>query len=142
MIKIQGIDHVVLRVRDLAQMLGFYQNVLGCQLERTETDLGLYQLRAGQSLIDLVPVDSILGSKGGDAPEPHHKHNVDHLCLRVEPFDPDAIIAFLHQNGVTAGEVTRRYGAQGFGLSIYIKDPEGNTVELKGAPESQPQTSV
>lgn len=137
MIHLQGIDHVVLRVRDLAQMLRFYGEVLGCPVERTETDLGLYQLRAGQSLIDLVPVNSVLGSKGGDAPEPHHKHNVDHICLRVEPFDPEAIVAFLTQHGVAVGEVARRYGAEGFGLSIYITDPEGNTVELKGAPERQ-----
>lgn len=137
MIHIQGIDHVVLRVRDLAQMISFYQDVLGCRVERTETDLGLYQLRAGQSLIDLVPVDGVLGSKGGDAPEPYHKHNVDHICLRVEPFDPEAIAAFLTQHGVAVGEVARRYGAEGFGLSIYITDPEGNTVELKGAPEQK-----
>ena len=135
MIQIQGIDHVVLRVRDLAQMLHFYTEVLGCRVERTEPDLGLYQLRAGQSLIDLVPVNSVLGSKGGAAPEPHHKHNVDHLCLRVEPFDPNAILLFLAKQAVPTGEVARRYGAEGFGLSIYITDPEGNTIELKGAPE-------
>jgi glyoxylase I family protein len=135
MIQIRGLDHVVLRVRDLAKMLVFYTNVLGCPLERAEPDLGLYQLRAGSTLIDLVPVESVLGRQGGAAPHPQHYHNVDHIGLRVEPFDPAMIVAFLAQHGVQAGEVSRRYGAEGFGVSLYITDPEGNTLELKGAPD-------
>lgn len=132
--KIQDIDHVVLRVRDLAHMQQFYIDVLGCAIERSEPELGLYQLRAGRSLIDLVPVDSPLGHAGGAAPQSDQRHNVDHICLRVAPFDSDHILDWLHSHAVETGPVTRRYGAQGFGPSIYLTDPEGNTVELKGPP--------
>ncbi len=60
---------------------------------------------------------------------------MDHLCLRVEPFDEAAIRERLAEAGVEAGETARRYGAEGFGPSIYIEDPDGNVVELKGPPE-------
>ena len=67
-ILIRDIDHVVLRVIDLEKMLSFYCGVLGCSLERRQDDLGLIQLRAGNSLIDLVPITGKLGSAGGAAP--------------------------------------------------------------------------
>ena len=134
MINIREIDHVVIRVKDLTKMKAFYMNVLGCTIEREEPDVGLYQLRAGASLIDLVPVAGQLGQKGGAAPEPDRKHNMDHVCVRVEPFDAAAIQQFLAKNGVPAGSVESRFGAEGRGPSIYVEDPEGNTVELKGAP--------
>ena len=114
-------------------MTRFYCDVLGCQVERARQDIGLIQLRAGQSLIDLVPVDGELGRKGGAAPGPEGR-NMDHMCLRVEPFDPLAVIAHLIKNGVVPGETKNRYGADGYGPSIYINDPEGNVVELKGPP--------
>lgn len=132
MIRITGIDHVVLRVRDLPQMQHFYINVLGCTVERDEPEIGLYQLRAGSALIDLVPVDSVLGRQGGQAPDPVHGHNVDHVCVRVEPFDGEAILVYLAAHGVSAGSIESRYGAEGRGPSIYLQDPEGNTIELKG----------
>ena len=65
MLRIRGIDHVVLRVRDRDRALAFYRDVLGCTLEREQASLGLWQLRAGTALIDLVPVDGPLGSAGG-----------------------------------------------------------------------------
>ena len=114
-------------------MTRFYCDVLGCKLERARQDIGLIQLRAGQSLIDLVPVDGELGAKGGAAPGVEGR-NVDHFCLRVEPFDPLVVIAHLIKHGVVPGETKRRYGADGYGPSIYINDPEGNVVELKGSP--------
>jgi catechol 2,3-dioxygenase-like lactoylglutathione lyase family enzyme len=132
MIKIQGIDHIVLRVADLDRMLAFYSDVLGCHVERRKDDIGLIQLRAGSAMIDLVPVDSELGRQGGVAPGAEGR-NLDHFCLRVEPFDADAIRAHLAGHGVAAGPVKSRYGAEGLGPSIYIEDPEGNVVELKGA---------
>ncbi|MEC7120289.1 MAG: VOC family protein [Pseudomonadota bacterium] len=135
MIQIREIDHVVIRVHDLACMKQFYMQVLGCPIAREEPELGLYQLRAGASLIDLVPVDSPLGEQGGAAPQPDQHHNMDHVCVRVEPFDAEAILAFLAEHGVEAGTVESRFGAEGRGPSIYIQDPEGNTVELKGAPD-------
>ena len=136
MIHIREIDHVVLRVATLAPMLAFYHDVLGCKVERRNDEIGLLQLTAGRSLIDLVPVDSELGAKGGPAPG-RRGHNMDHFCVRVEPFDEAAIRAHLAAHGVEAGPLEQRFGAEGKGPSIYLEDPEGNTVELKGPPERE-----
>jgi len=133
MINIREIDHVVLRVTDLDAMLRFYTKVLGCPLERSQEEIGLYQLRAGRSLIDLVPVSGRIGKMGGAAPG-REGRNMDHLCLRVDPFDVEAIRHHLAKHGIEAGDVAMRYGAEGEGPSIYLTDPEGNTVELKGPP--------
>ena len=133
MILIREIDHVVLRVADLEAMLGFYCGVLGCRIERRQDELGLVQLRAGRSLIDLVTVTGVLGAAGGAGPGAGGR-NMDHFCVRVEPFDAAAICSFLATHGLVAGEVASRYGAEGEGPSIYLADPEGNTVELKGPP--------
>ena len=133
MLPIRDIDHVVLRVRDLQDMLRFYVEVLGCPVVREQEGIGLFQLRAGRSLIDLVPVDSPLGREGGAAPGQEGR-NLDHFCLRVDPFDEVAIRAHLQAHGVAAGKTEMRYGAEGEGPSIYIQDPEGNVVELKGPP--------
>lgn len=133
MFKIGHIDHVVLRVTDIDAMLQFYVEVLGCTLEKVQSGIGLYQLRAGASLIDLVPVSGKLGSLGGVGPGTQGR-NLDHFCLSVAPFDGDAILAELRARGHQAGPVESRYGAEGEGPSIYVKDPEGNVVELKGPP--------
>ena len=134
------IDHVVLRVSDVAVMQAFYCEVLGCSVERRQEAIGLLQLRAGHSLIDLVGVDGTLGRLGGAAPGPEGR-NLDHLCLRAEPFDRDAIVAHLHAQGVRLGEFGVRYGAEGMGPSLYLFDPEGNLVELKGPPDGSPAGS-
>jgi catechol 2,3-dioxygenase-like lactoylglutathione lyase family enzyme len=131
--QILGLDHVVLRVTDLSRMARFYCEVLGCRIEREREELGLIQLRAGQSLIDLVAVGGELGKPGGAAPGIGGR-NMDHMCLRVEPFDAGAIASHLLAHGVVPGETKSRYGAEGDGPSMYIGDPEGNTVELKGPP--------
>lgn len=133
MLRIRDIDHLVLRVVSLERMLDFYCDVLGCTIERRQDEIGLVQLRAGRSLIDLVPVTGTLGSMGGRAPGTEGR-NLDHFCVRLDPFDAEAITAHLSALGVTAGEVASRYGAEGEGPSIYITDPEGNTIELKGPP--------
>ena len=133
MFQIKHLDHLVLRVSDLQATMRFYIDVLGCPVEKIQEDLGLYQLRAGSALIDLVPIDGELGRKGGAAPGKEAR-NLDHFCLRVEPYDADAIIAHLKRHGVETGPVTSRYGAEGQGPSIYVHDPEGNVVELKGPP--------
>jgi glyoxylase I family protein len=130
---IRDIDHLVLRVADLEAMLGFYCGVLGCTVERRQEAIGLVQLRAGRSLIDLVPIDGVLGRRGGGPPAPGGR-NMDHFCLRIEPWDEAAILAHLGRHGVAPGETGSRFGADGEGPSIYIPDPEGNTVELKGPP--------
>jgi len=129
--QLQQIDHVVLRVRDAAAMQAFYCDVLGCSVERHQDGIGLVQLRAGKSLIDLVPVDGKLGRMGGAAPGEEGR-NMDHLCLRAEPFDREAIVAYLETHGVRVGDFGVRYGAEGEGPSQYLFDPEDNLVELKG----------
>jgi glyoxylase I family protein len=135
MFRIVHLDHLVLRVRDVHAMLRFYTEVLGCTMERTQEELGLYQLRAGASLIDLVTVDGKLGRAGGSPPGPEGR-NLDHFCLRVEPFDGDALRDWLAGRGAQPGAVVLRYGAEGQGPSLYLSDPEGNTVELKGPPDA------
>ena len=135
MIRLREIDHLVLRVINLERLLAFYTTVLGCSVERRQDEIGLVQLRAGTSLLDLVPVDGKLGKMGGAAPGPEGR-NLDHFCFRVEPFDEAAIRLHLQQHGVAAGPTVSRYGAEGEGPSIYIEDPEGNVVELKGPPAS------
>ncbi|TKR33763.1 VOC family protein [Luteimonas gilva] len=132
--EVQQIDHIVLRVSDSAAMEAFYRDVLGCGVERRQEAIGMVQLRAGRSLIDLVDVDGKLGRMGGAAPGAEGR-NVDHLCLRVEPFDRDAIVAHLQTHGVRIGDFGSRYGAEGQGPSQYLFDPEGNMVELKGPPD-------
>lgn len=131
--QVLGLDHVVLRVRDIDAAIAFYRDVLGCELERVVEEIGLYQLRAGRSLIDLVPLDGELGRMGGGGPGAEGR-NVDHVCLRIEPFDPDALRAHLRAHGLSVSEVAQRYGAEGMGPSLYLEDPDGNSIELKGPP--------
>lgn len=127
---ISGIDHIVLRVRDVARALEFYRDTLGCTVEREQRALGLTQLRAGRSLIDLVTAAGPLGR--GAAPGALPGPNVEHFCLTLVPFDEDTLRAHLATHGVAAGEAALRYGAEGEGRSIYIEDPDGNRIELKG----------
>jgi len=115
-------------------MIRFYGDILGARVEREVPEYGLVQLRAGTSLIDLVDVGGKIGQKGGAAPG-EGGHNVDHVCFRVLPWDGEAIIAHLAAHGIAESEINSRYGAQGFGPSIYLRDPEGNALELKGPPE-------
>jgi catechol 2,3-dioxygenase-like lactoylglutathione lyase family enzyme len=132
-IAIREIDHIVLRVVDLARMLRFYGEVLGCREVRRQDEIGLVQLRAGSSMVDLIPVSGKLGAAGGAAPG-REGRNVDHVCFRVEPFDEAAIRAHLAAHGIEAGPAASRFGAEGEGPSIYLADPEGNMIELKGPP--------
>jgi catechol 2,3-dioxygenase-like lactoylglutathione lyase family enzyme len=130
-IDVRGLDHVVLRVSDVKASLSFYCDVLGCREERRLEELGLYQLRAGDSLIDLVDVAAPLGKTGGPPPG-EQARNVDHVALFLSEFDEPAIRKHLESHGVEPGDVGQRYGAQGMGPSMYIRDPDGNTIELKG----------
>jgi glyoxylase I family protein len=131
MLNLRDIDHVVLRVRDIEAMKRFYCDVLGAHFVAYRPEFGMSHLRVGSSMIDLVAVDGPLGKPGGAAPGKEGR-NMDHLCLRVEPFDQDAIVAHLKQHHVPVGEIRNRFGAEGSGVSIYLTDPEGNTIELKG----------
>lgn len=135
-IRLLGLDHLVLRVADLDRMLAFYMGVLGCTIDREQPKFGLTQLRAGASLIDLITLDGRLGRMGGAGPGAEGR-NLDHYCLRIETFDEAALRAHLTRHDVEiVGDVGSRYGADGQGPSIYIRDPEGNVVELKGPPEA------
>jgi glyoxylase I family protein len=130
-IAIYGLDHVVLRTSRMAEMQHFYCAVLGCTIERElSPDFGLVQLRAGTALIDLVAVDSELGRVGGGPPS-RSENNLDHFCLQINPLPEEEIARYLASHGIDAGPFERRYGAQGFGNSVYLQDPEGNTVELR-----------
>jgi glyoxylase I family protein len=127
MLKIRGIDHVVLRVKDIDRMRRFYCEVLGAAHVAYRPEFRMSHLRVGDALIDLVEAD------------PEKGRNMDHLCLRVaEPFDAAAIVAHLRKHNVAVGEVRTRFGAEGNGVSIYLTDPEGNTVELKGPSDGKP----
>eukprot|EP01130_Rhizamoeba_saxonica_P001128 TRINITY_DN11008_c0_g1_i1.p1 TRINITY_DN11008_c0_g1~~TRINITY_DN11008_c0_g1_i1.p1 ORF type:complete len:154 (-),score=19.96 TRINITY_DN11008_c0_g1_i1:52-465(-) len=129
--KIKCIDHLVLRTANLENMLEFYTNTLNCVIERqTSPELGLTQLRAGNQLIDIVDCDSQLGRMGGGPPT-NKDNNLDHFCLRLEKIEEDEVRQHLESKGVTVGEFVTRYGAEGNGLSVYIQDPDGNTIELR-----------
>lgn len=131
MIEIAAIDHLVLRTTKIEAMLRFYCNVLGCTVEReTSAETGLVQLRAGNALIDLVTVESNLGRMGGGPPTTT-ENNLDHYCLQLKSISEKDLREHLLEHGIEAGDFQDRYGAQGIGKSIYIEDPEGNTIELR-----------
>jgi len=132
MFQIQDIDHIVLRVSDVERMIEFYCTVLGCSVQWRRPELGLVHLRAGSAMVDLVPVGGKLGKPGGAAPGKEGR-NMDHVCLRVDPFDVDQIVKHLESHQARVGEIRPRFGAQGEGVSIYVYDPEDNLIELKGA---------
>ena len=127
-----AVDHVVFRVVDLDKVANFYIDVLGARWEKKQEAIGLYQLRIGSSLLDLVPIDGKLGQAGGAAPG-REGRNVDHVAFRVLPWEGDNILAHLKGHGIDS-EIVSRYGADGDGPSIYLADPEGNNLELKGPP--------
>jgi catechol 2,3-dioxygenase-like lactoylglutathione lyase family enzyme len=126
-VRVAGLDHVVLRVGNLDRAIDFYQRVLNCRVERRLEQPKLVQLRAGASLIDLVPASASPGEAADGA-----ARNMDHFAVRIDGFDAAALADHLRRNGVEVGEVRERYGAEGYGPSLYISDPDGNTVELKG----------
>ena len=133
-IQTTGFDHIVLRVVDKERMIAFYRDVLGCPVEWDRPEIGLTHIRAGGSLIDLVTVDGKLGQMGGAPPGPEAR-NLDHFALAIRPFDEAAIRAHLAAHGVAIIDEGQRFGAEGNGTSLYLHDPEGNTVELKGPPD-------
>ena len=129
---VQRIDHVVLRITDIDRSIDFFKSLLGCEIVKRRDDLGLVHLRAGASMIDLISVQGPLGRRGGRAPEAEGR-NMDHLCLRVQPFEEKAILTFLKNSGVEhVPKVQNNFGAEGTGPSIHFTDPDGNEIELKG----------
>ena len=98
--------------------------------------LAIRKSTTGSVIPATLPVSGELGRRGGPPPGAGG-HNMDHVCLRIESWDEAALLAHLRANGIEPGEVGRRYGAEGQGPSIYIADPDGNTVELKGPPDGR-----
>ena len=132
-IQIRNIDHLVLRVRDIDAMRAFYCDVLGAEHIGYRPKFAMSHLRVGECMLDLVEAKK----RGLAAPEAG-RLNLDHFCFRVEPFDQEAIVAHLKRHNVPLGPIRERYGAEGNGVSIYLTDPEGNTVELKGPSDGKP----
>lgn len=132
--QMHGLDHLVIRCVDLDAMRRFYCDVLGCTVDRHNKEFGLFQVRAGAHLIDLVPIDGMLGKKGGPAPY-NDGLNLDHFAIQIDSFDEDELRSYLGEHNIQIVESGPRYGAEGTGPSIYMLDPEGNTVELKGPPD-------
>ena len=128
---IKTIDHIVLRVRDMQRSQDFYVNLLGCSVAKVNEKYSMIHLRTGTSLIDLVDINGVLGKAGGEAPD-CKRPNVDHFCLRIDPFDAKALCTYFADHGIEVESPMVRYGAEGDGLSIYIRDPDNNRVELKG----------
>lgn len=127
--EVLGLDHVVLRVRDLAKSVAFYRAIMGARVERQLQAPRIVQLRIGDSLLDLVP---------GRKRKVEADHNMDHYAVRVATLDPPALARRLKKFGVTAGEVKDRYGSEGYGPSVYFNDPDGNAIEFKG-PATRPR---
>ena len=140
-VHVLGLDHVVLRVADIDASLEWYRRVLGCTVERRIESFGLYQLRAGANLIDLVPVASKAGKPGGGAPG-RTRRNMEHFALKLAAFDEKKLRRYFKRRGIEASETARRYGADGHGPSLYLTDPDGNTVELKGPPDADQSERV
>jgi glyoxylase I family protein len=136
-LEIDGIDHVVLQVTNVERSLQFYVGVLGMSLERVIEDLGIYQVRCGRNLIDLValPPGSVLAEKS--------QRGLDHVCLHVRG-DMTRIFEYLKENDVELGSPLRElYGATGFGTSVYVFDPDRHMIELKANYSQYPiRTSV
>ena len=132
-LKIRGLDHVVLRTEQCSQVLHFYRDVLGCPIERTIEAIGLYQLRAGASLIDVIDAKVWTTAPAGPGESLY-----DHFCIAIEAERPEDVVALLDGAGIPHSDPAERYGATGTGMSVYATDPDGRTVELKltgaGAP--------
>lgn len=134
-IQVRCLDHVVVISSDIIKSLEFYCGILGLLEERRLDSYGLIQLRAGSSIVDIIDRKGSLGQSSVQSIG--ERKNIDHFALELEAFDEQEMRDYLEENGVTVGEVAVRYGARGFGSSLYINDPDGNVVELKGPPVSE-----
>jgi catechol 2,3-dioxygenase-like lactoylglutathione lyase family enzyme len=131
---LEGIDHVVLLVDDMAVARAFYLEVIGCTVENELPRYGMVQLRAGAALIDLV---DIAGEPGAWARPPvAGGRNVDHVCIATGAWDEAAMRAWLADHKVAIIEEGVNNGARGESLSFYVNDPAGNVIELTGPPEA------
>ena len=124
-IRVNGIDHLVLKVSDVRRTIAFYESVLGLRLERIFEPLGVYQIRCGANLIDLVALPP------GETLPPPDRRGIEHFCLSVEG-DAGELVESLAAHGIPIVRGPLEvYGAKGFGTSVYIRDPDGYEVEFK-----------
>ena len=130
-IHIRKLDHIVLLVSNISKSIKFYRDILGCPEARVSN--GLFQYQAGDSMIDLVATEHKQNAPNNTQSFQTNR-NVDHFALTLFDFNKEAIIAYLKKFGIKIERSGRRFGAQGYGPSVYIKDPDGNFVELKGPP--------
>ena len=128
-----GLDHVVFLVDDMDRALRFYGDVLGCVPGYTYPALGMQQVWCGAALIVLWDITH--PGAAGAVPPLKGGRNVDHLCIATSPFAHDAMRAHLAAHGVPIEREALHGGARGLGQSFYIRDPFGNTLELKGPAE-------
>jgi len=136
---LEGIDHVLLLVSGMREALRFYCDVLGCHIEGELPEFGMVQLRAGVALIDLVDVGVTAGQWA--RPTITGGRNVDHVCIAIAACDEQQLRRHLASHAVEIVEEGLHKGARGDSLSIYFRDPSGNTIELKGPPPAPPQLS-
>jgi catechol 2,3-dioxygenase-like lactoylglutathione lyase family enzyme len=122
--QVVGFDHLVLRVADVERSLAWYRDRLGLAVERDQ------EWRRGEVLFPSLRIDAgtvidlLAGERTGT--------NVDHLCLVLDGFDPDAALASGEWD--VAVEPMDVWGARGTGRSLYVHDPDGNVVELRSYP--------
>jgi catechol 2,3-dioxygenase-like lactoylglutathione lyase family enzyme len=120
LVKIVGLDHVVVRCADVERSLEFYCDTLGLEPERVD------DWRRGEVLFPSVRITpttiiDLFGFAERDG------INVDHICVVIEPVDLDELAK--HFPDAQRGDGL--YGAQGYASSLYVRDPDGNTVELR-----------
>ncbi|WP_256638276.1 VOC family protein [Streptomyces murinus] len=123
--RIKDFDHLVLNVSDVERALAFYTGPLGLAGERVA------EWRAGTVSFPSVRVSATTVIDLFE--RPRGESNVDHICLVVDPLDWQEVIG----SGVfdvIEGPVPR-WGARGSAQSVYVRDPEGNTVELRWYPQ-------
>ena len=125
MLKIQGIDHIVLRTNQIDRMQTFYCEVLGCQVAKINEAVGLVHLRAGDQLIDLLRVK-----------HPSAGKNLEHFCLRIQSFNYPDLQKYFHRHGIEPLRYGNRYSGLGQGYSFYVSDPDGNEIEFIAAQDN------
>ena len=129
---LEGIDHILLLVSGMHDALRFYCDVLGCRIESELPEFSMVQLRAGSALIDLVDVGASAGKWA--LPEIPGGRNLDHVCIAITACDEQDLRDYLAAHDTKIVEERLHKGARGNSLSIYVRDPSGNTIELKGPP--------